>query len=198
LPDPSPSAIRELARNILARREYGRISENPDLFWLDWLHRLLAWIKVLRVNSPVLYWALMAALAIFVAVTIAQLVWSLRAALRAQAPATAISGNNGPPDLAAEAGQLAAAGRFLEAGHRLMIASFALLAARSVIDLRPDCSNRWIRAALRGSTLAQALAIEIGALVEQTERRWFGNRANEPDLYLQWRSVYQRLVAAAE
>jgi len=198
LPDPSDSAIRELARNILARREYGLVdkNENADLFWIDWLHRLLAWMKVLRVNSPILYWMLVAALLVLLAAAIAQIIWSLRAALRVESPSARPVSPDQPADLAAEAGRLADAGRFLEAGHRLMIASFGLLAARSVIELRPDHSNRWIRAALRGSSMAQALALEIGALMEQTERRWFGSRANEPDIYLQWRSVYQRLASS--
>ena len=59
------------------------------------------------------------------------------------------------PDLAREAESLAASGRYLDAAHRLMLASFRTLAERSLIELRPDRSNRWIRAALRGSTLGR-------------------------------------------
>ena len=83
------------------------------------------------------------------------------------------------PDLAREAESLAASGRYLDAAHRLMLASFRTLAERSVIELRPDRSNRWIRAALRGSTLAENLAAELDALVERTERRWFGDRVRD-------------------
>jgi hypothetical protein len=196
LPDPSASAIRELARNILARGEYGSMNENPEPQWLDWLRRFIAWMGVTRANSPVLFWAVIAAMSIIVAAAIAQSVWSLRAALRAPAPPDRRFSAGEPPDFFAEARQLAASGRFLEAGHRLMIASFAVLAERSVIELRPDRPNRWIRAALCDSALAEALAIEIGALVEQTERRWFGNRESEPDIYLHWLSVYQRLLSS--
>jgi hypothetical protein len=197
LPDPSDSAIRELARNILARREYGQINQNPQA-WVDWLRRFIGWIGVLHTNSPALYWVLVTVLSIVVIGAIAQIVWSLRAAFRVPAPSARPPQPDQAADLAGEAQQLAAAGRFLEAGHRLMIATFGILAQRSVIELRPEYSNRWIRAALRASTLAQALAIEIGALVEQTERRWFGDRDNEPDLYFHWRSVYQRLLSAGE
>jgi hypothetical protein len=195
LPDPSASAIRELARNILARGEYG-LNENPEPQWLDWLRRFIAWMGVLRANSPALFWAVIAAMSIIVAAAIAQIVWSLRAALRAPAPPDRRFSAGEPPDFFAEARQLAASGRFLEAGHRLMIASFAVLAERSVIELRPDRPNRWIREALCDSALAEALAIEIGALVERTERRWFGNRESEPDIYLDWLSVYQRLLSS--
>jgi hypothetical protein len=198
LPDPSDSAIRELARNILARREYGQFNRNTDPAWIDWLRRFITWIGVLHTNSPALYWALVAVLAIVMLAAVAQIVWSLRAAFRAPGPSARPVSANQAADLAGEAQQLAAAGRFLEAGHRLMIATFGVLAQRSVIELRPEYPNRWIRTALRASTLAQALAIEIGALVEQTERRWFGDRENEPDIYFHWRSVYQRLLSSGE
>ncbi|HKD65336.1 MAG TPA: hypothetical protein VKB84_00745 [Candidatus Binataceae bacterium] len=198
MPEPSDSAVRELARQILARREYGLVNENPTPAWVDWLRRFLAWIEILRVNSPGLYWAFIAALSILVLAAIAQIVWSVRAALRAQAPPAQPLSTDRRADLEGEASQLAGSGRFLEAAHRLMIACFGLLAERSVIELRPDCSNRWIRSALRGSALAEALAIEVGALVERTERRWFGNRDNEPDIYFQWRSVYRRLQSSGE
>ncbi len=99
------------------------------------------------------------------------------------------------PDLAREAESLAAGGRYLDAAHRLMLASFRTLAERSLIELRPDRSNRWIRSALRGSPLAQGLAVEIDALVERTERRWFGNRAEDPEIYARWRSAYEQLSA---
>jgi hypothetical protein len=198
LPDPSDSAIRELARDILARREYGLVSDNPEQWWLDWLHRFLKWTGLLRMSSPILFWTLIAALSLAAAVIIVQSIRSLRAVLGARAPSVKGNSIEMTVDLAGEAGQLADSGRFLEAAHRLMIACFGVLAQRSVIELRPDCSNRWIRAALRGSPLAAGFAIEIGALVERTERRWFGNRENEPAIYYDWRSVYQRLLSAGD
>jgi hypothetical protein len=196
LPDPSAAAIRELARNILARREFALIDDSPAPRWLKWLDHFLSWMGVLRVHSPVLYWAMLAGMSFAFLAMIAQIVWSLRAALRAHPRPPQPFSPEQPPDLAGEARQLAAAGHFLEAGHRLMIATFGLLARRSVIELRPDRSNRWIRAALPGSTLTEAVAIEIGALMEQTERRWFGRRENEPDIYDRWLSVYQRLLSS--
>jgi len=198
VPDPSASAIRELARNILARREYGLVNDNPTPRWAQWLGRLLDRIAVLRVDSPVLYWLFIAVISLVAVAAIVQMVWTLRAALRARPPAPPSKSVEQAPDLIAEAGRLAAAGRFLDAGHRLMIASFGLLAQRAVLELRPDCSNRWIRAALRESALGEALALEVGTLVERTERRWFGDRENEPGIYFDWCAVYQRLRASGE
>jgi hypothetical protein len=195
LPDPSDSAIRKLAHEILARREFGLMDESQPQ-WVHWLRRFVAWIGHLRVQSPVLYWMFIGAVAAVCAAAIVQLVWVLRAALRAREPALAPKLAAARPDLAAEASRLADSGRFLEAGHRLMIASFGLLAERSVIELRPDRSNRWIRAALRGSALAGTFGAEIATLVERTERRWFGDRRNEAEIYFDWRSVYQRLLSS--
>jgi hypothetical protein len=191
--------VRELARRILERREYDLVNEIPIPDLPGWLRRLLAWIGVLRTKSPPLYWAFVAGLLILVLAATAQIVQALRAALRAQSPRlTRPSSIDEPADLEGEASQLAGSGRFLEAAHRLMIACFGLLAERAVIELRPDRANRWIRSALRGSALAEPLAIEVGSLVERTERRWFGNRDNEPDIYFQWRSLYQRLQSPSE
>lgn len=198
MPDPSAAAIRDLARDILARREFGQADQNSELAWADWLRSIIKWIGVLHVNSPVLYWTVIALIWLLIVAAIAQVAWSLRAAFRAPARSASVATAHPDADLAGEAHQLAESGRFLEAGHRLMIATFGLLAQRSVIDLRPECSNRWIRSALRASCLAQALALEIGALVEQTERRWFGDRRNEPQIYFRWRSVYQRVLSSAE
>lgn len=198
MPDPSAAAIRDLARDILARREFGQADQNPELAWAEWLRSIIKWIGVLHVDSPILYWTVIGLLWVLVVAAIAQIVWSLRAAFRVPARPARTARTQPDPDLAGEAHQLAESGRFLEAGHRLMIATFGLLAQRSVIDLRPECSNRWIRSALRASSLAQAMALEIGALVEQTERRWFGDRQNEPEIYFRWRSLYQRVLSSAE
>jgi hypothetical protein len=209
LPDPSDAAIRELARNILARREYGLVNDKLDLRWEEWLNRLLDllrdslnrllnWIGMVRVNSPLLYWAVVGAVVIALAAMVTQIVWSIRSVLRRPARSAQPPGARRPADLAQEARDLADSGRFLEAGHRLMIASFGVLAQRCVIELRPDRSNRWIRDALRGSPLAAGLALEVGTLVERTERKWFGNRDNEPGLYSDWTSLYQRLLSWRE
>ena len=92
---------------------------------------------------------------------------------------------------------LAASGNFLEAAHNLMIASFRTLAERSVIELRPDRSNRWIRRALRDSQLNGELVGEIDRLVARTERQWFGDRENSPEIYSDWRSAFDQLSRAA-
>lgn len=196
----SDAAVRDLANRILARPEYaGAVGMNSKAQnWLArTLDRILHWIaslEILRGTSPMLYWVIVIAIATVCVGLIAHVSWTIWRAMTAPEPAT-VQGSIGvdAPDLAREAESLAAAGRYLEAGHRLMLASFRALAERSLIELRPDRSNRWIRGALRASPLATNLAGEIDALVEGTEHRWFGDRAEDPDIYARWRSAYAQL-----
>jgi hypothetical protein len=200
----SDDAVHQLASNILARPEYaGAVGLNAktESWLLRWLEKLLKPfqnIQMLRDTSPLLFWIIVLAIALVCGALIAHVAWTISRALRAPEPEAASREFGGSlPDLAREAESLAQSGRYLEAAHRMMLACFRTLAERSVIELRPDRSNRWIRAALRGSTLAENLAAEIAALVERTERRWFGDRQNDPEIYARWRSAFEQLSSQA-
>ncbi len=200
----SDDAVRELAGKILARPEYAGATGTQSKFesWLfRLLDRILHWfsgMEVLRDTSPVLYWLMVIAIAAVCGALVAHVTWTIWIAMTAPEPAASERASSASlPDLAREAESLAASGRYLDAAHRLMLASFRTLAERSVIELRPDRSNRWIRAALRGSTLAENLAAELDALVERTERRWFGDRINDPEIYARWRSAFEQLSSQA-
>ena len=204
----SDAAVRDLAGKILARPEYAGangIHSKAESWLVRFLDRILhefSRLEVLRASSPLLYWLIVLAIAGTCVGLIGHVTWTIWIAMTAPEPASS-NGASGAslPDLAREAEALAAGGRYLDAAHRLMLASFRTLAERSVIELRPDRSNRWIRAALRGSTLAENLAAELDALVERTERRWFGDRArdraNDPEIYARWRSAYEQLSSQA-
>lgn len=204
----SDAAVRELAGKILARPEYaGATGAHSKVE--SWLYRFFHWVlqwfsglEVMRDSSPILYWLIVLAIAAVSVALIAHVTWTIWIAMTAPEPASPGRASSASlPDLAREAEALAASGRYLDAAHRLMLASFRTLAERSVIELRPDRSNRWIRAALRGSALAENLATEIDALVERTERRWFGDRArdrtNDPEIYARWRSAFEQLSSQA-
>lgn len=196
----SDDAVRDLAGQILARPEYANASgvHSKVESWLarffDWIFHGLSSMQVLRSSSPLLYWMLVLAIAGVSAALIAHVAWTIWIAMTAPQPVSLERATGADvPDLSKEAEALAANGRYLDAAHRLMLASFRTLAERSVIELRPDRSNRWIRAALRSSTLAETLARELDALVERTERRWFGDRANDPEIYARWRAAFEQL-----
>jgi hypothetical protein len=196
----SAPAVRKLAAEILSRREFE--AAKPSSFqtafqkWLDWFVSLVQRLQLIHDTSPVLYWTIMAAMLLLVAAIVTHIVLTIRLATRVAEPRAKISAHQAPPDLAARAESLAAAGRYLEAAHWLMIASFRALGERSVIELRPDRSNAWIRAALGKSQLPGGLAVEIAGLVARTEVKWFGERADEPEIYSQWKSAFERLRAA--
>ncbi|HLI81213.1 MAG TPA: hypothetical protein VKV03_14595 [Candidatus Binataceae bacterium] len=205
MPDMSDDAVRSLAGKILARPEYaGAVglnakAESQLLKWLEAILKPISRLEVLRSSSPLLYWMIVIAIAGICGALIAHVTWTIATALRApepSQPSREFGGNL--PDLEREADSLAASGRYLDAAHRLMLACFRTLAERSVIELRPDRSNRWIRAALRGSALAENLAVEIDTLVERTERRWFGDRQNDPEIYARWRSAFEQLSSQAQ
>lgn len=199
MPDPSDPSVRALAHRILERPEYA--SFQPDSFLERLFRRILEWlsqIEILRDTAPVLFWMIVAAIGIVIVALLAHIVWALAAALGAPEPGAKTAPRQKPRrDLKAEAEALAAAGSYLEAAHRLMLACFATLAERGLIELRPDRSNRWIRAALHRSGLPAGIAAEIDSLVEGTERRWFGKREDDPEIYLRWRSAFARLSAEA-
>ena len=195
----SDGRVRDLAHEILARPEYAGVHPTTLENWLlRVIDRILDWLNSLgglRVSAPGLFWTIFVGLLLILALMVAQIVASISAALRAPEPRLPTS--TGPlRDPAAEAEQQAAAGNFLEAAHNLMLASFRTLAERSVIELRPDRSNRWIRRALRESKLNDELVSEIDGLVARTERHWFGDRENSPDIYSQWKSAFDQLSRA--
>lgn len=195
------SRVRDLAHEILARPEYAAVRPLAIENWFNsMVLRLIAWLQglgTLRITAPGLYWLILGGLSLVFAVLVTHIVWSISAAMRAPEPRERMASGGDLRDPAAEAELLAASGNFLEAAHNLMIASFRTLAERSVIDLRPDRSNRWIRRALSDSQLNGTLVGEIDSLVARTERLWFGDRKNSPDIYLQWRSAFDRLSRAA-
>jgi hypothetical protein len=198
----SDANVRALASKILARPEYVHASGKQaqlESSLYQFLERILRWfsqMEVLRDNSPLLYWMIVLAIAGVCVALIAHVTWTLWIAMTTpEPPALQRASDANVPDLAREAELLAATGRYLDAAHRLMLASFRTLAERSLIELRPDRSNRWIRSALSAAPLGPTLAVELDALIERTEHRWFGDRADDPEIYARWRAAFERLSA---
>jgi hypothetical protein len=200
LTEISDGRVRDLAHEILARPEYAGLHPSTLESWLvQVIDRIIDWLTSLgglRVSAPGLFWTIFTGLLLILALMVAQIVAAISAALRAPEPRTSTP-IRPLRDPVAEAEQQAAAGDFLEAAHNLMLATFRTLAERSVIELRPDRSNRWIRRALRESKLNDNLIREIDGLVARTERHWFGDRENSPDIYSRWKSAFDQLSRAA-
>jgi hypothetical protein len=197
LPDLSDTTVRKLTGEILARPEFAMATWKESYF-ANWLHRFFGWLAELQFlhdTSPVLYWTIFAGVGLVTVGLVAHMIWALWIALNVQEPSTRSATGRAAPNILNEARSLADGGRYLEGAHRLMIASFHLLADRSIIELRPDRSNRWIRTAILKSSLTGGLANELDRLVESTERRWFGRRDDDPEFYILWLSTFEQLSA---
>jgi hypothetical protein len=198
LHEVTDQAVRDLAHRILERPEFADVMRAERT--QRWMQIVIDWVRqfaTLRLRSPFVYWLIIAGALAIAAALIVNIVQSLTAALRAPEPAERPAGAKpAPPDLAAQAEALASSGRYLEAAHSLMIACFRAMAERSLLELRPDRSNRWIRAALYRSSLGAGLAAEFDRLIVATEQRWFGGRHNDPEIYLKWKSAFARLATA--
>jgi hypothetical protein len=198
LPDLSDSAVLKLAHQILARPEFAAAS---DAKWMtDWGQRIGRWIarlEILRDGNPLVYWTIFGGVIAIAIALFGHIIWTIWIATHTHTPRENQIARATAPDLAAEAARLAAQGYYLEAAHRLMLASFRTLGERAVIELRPDRSNRWIRGALHKSALGAELADDLDRLVERTERRWFSDREDDPAIYTQWRAAFERLSSAA-
>jgi hypothetical protein len=201
LHDLSDAAVKNLTAAILRRSEFDGATEKLPA-WIHWLQGFLRFLEkfhALYHSSPRLYWFLLIMLFIATATLIVYIVRSLRLVMTLAEPSPPqFSSTCVWPDPLAEANRLAAAGSYLDAAHYLMIASFDLLARHSIIELRPDRPNRWIRDALQNSRLVRSLADEINSLVVHTEYLWFGGRLNDPEIYSQWLSAFERLSETAK
>lgn len=196
--DLDPEALRSLAGEILGRPEYSgaRLEATPT--WagmiLDWIEQFERWIEGLYASSPVGYWLLLFALIALVLGLLAHITWSVAVALRAGPdPDASVSDTRPARDLAAEARQLAARGRHLDAAHQLLLACLQRAARSGLIELRPDHTNRIVRRALEASSIPGDLRVELDELIGATERVWFRTRDDEPELYARWIRAYDRL-----
>jgi hypothetical protein len=199
LPDPqlaSDTSIRAVTAEVLARDEYAKyrsLSAESLRKLAEWLRDALDWLPGLYLDSPLLFWSVMALLALLNALLITHIVWSVRSALRRSAVQELAEGSSRGPDFFAQAEQLASSGAYLEAAHRLLLAALAHAARARVLELRPHDGNRTVCRKLRASTLPPALKQQLIELIERTEASWFGARENGPELYAAWLDAYDRL-----
>lgn len=197
----SDDEVRRLAAELLAGKDYARyrIDEAAWRAFFERLSRgldtLLAWFEGLRVDSPLVYWAVLAALTLVALLLLAHVAWSIHAALHASAPRRPL--REGPPrrDLAEEAARLASAGCFLEAARRLEHACLHELLASGTIELARGDANRVLRRQLADATLPDPHRRELLALLDRLEARLFRDPAEDAELYQGWRRFHARLHA---
>ena len=204
LPGLTDEQVRTTAVDILQRAPYARWRNSgtgmavlePLLRWLTGLNR---WLLELSVRQPVLYWLLIGGLLLVATLMLVHVVWSVRVALSLPAPpAPRRSAAGGGPSLFAAAEALAAQGRYLEAAHRLQLATIEVLLTRRLISLSRFEPNRVLRGRLRSAALPEPERRALLALVDRLEARWFRDRANDAALYGDWYALHRRVLAVAE
>jgi hypothetical protein len=191
--------VRELAHTILTRREYARFRPlDPELVgrFTRWLADAIRWLADLYEVSPLLWYALFFSLLLVSAALLAHVVWTVRVALRAPAPATPRAEREERPRFDREAERLAAAGRLLEAAHAMHLACIERLLRSGALELRRHEANRTLRRRLAAAALAPAQRGEFLRLLDALEARWFRDptpRAPDAELFEGWRALHRRL-----
>lgn len=196
--------IRNLAAEILQRPEYASARASEDIlaplkWFLEGLEQLLGffrWFDGLRHAAPVVYWLVFAGLLTVLALLIAHICWAVSRALRESAEIGQTREVSGRVDFSDQARSLAGEGRYLEAAHRLLLATLQHSARAGLIELRPEDTNRKVRERLNRAGLPARLRGELLALMLETERAWFRDREDDAVLYQRWSAAYGNLTEA--
>lgn len=225
VPGLSDDRARELAAEILRRADYAHYRRPPTHLqelvdalaaWLrqiaDWTPQWLvdlwarfgSWLEgmtkgALGDDAGVALLRLALALAVLgvlgvIAVRTVRELRARRGAQAALAPEAVLEG----PRFVAEADGLARQGRFLEAAHRIQLASLQLLLRKRWLELERSDPNRTLRHRLADTRLPDALRQRFLALLDRLEGRWFRDRVEDRELYSEWRALHARIESLPE
>lgn len=191
---------REAAREILSAEAYTRWSSEYEA-WLDLFDRITAlipdfvlealsalfaalgkigdWIQAflnaLGIEgsvAPFLGWLGVLAIAGVLIASIAQ--WRMRTASMRTAAAGTAGETDRHAEAVREAQRAAGDGLFLEAAHRVQLASLAFLIDAGWVELARSDANPTLRQRVSNSALPERERVQLIALVDRFERRWFG------------------------
>jgi hypothetical protein len=185
-PGPSDDAVRALAREILDRPEYsywrpGKVGE-----WLEWFAKLFD-------TNPVLFWEIVAALALTLLAIVVHVVWTLRKGLAMTPDGGDVVRADDRPRFADEAEALARRGRFVDASRAMQLGAIDRLVRAGHLRLGRGDPNTVLRRRLGETTLADDVRRDLLAAVAELERRWFRDRVEDEALYHRWRRVHAAL-----
>lgn len=224
---PSDEQARAAAREILAQPEFARWERGFDGWlalldglvaripaWLielltglqDVVGGLLSWIGaglgrllglfgVFGDVSGTVGWT--AVLLLLVATLV--LLWRARSLWqrRPRATQTAIRPGRRHADALREARSLAREGRFLEAAHRVHLATLALLIELDWLELARSDPNRTLRRRISVSSLPEREGRQLIALIDRLEALWFAEPRDDPRLFEDWLALDERIVSLA-
>lgn len=100
-------------------------------------------------------------------------------------------------DALREARSLAHAGRFLEAAHRVQLATLALLIELDWLELARSDPNRTLRRRIMVSGLPERERRQLIGLIDRLEALWFAEPRDDPRLFEDWLALDERIVSLA-
>jgi len=199
---PADDRVRAVAAEILARADYARWRSGHLRGVFDillrverWLDALQAWLGQLADTRPWLYAAILVGLLTVSVGLFLHVAYAIRRALTAAHVAAPTPHEAPAAAWLAEAERLARAGRTLEAAHQVQLAVLALLLEERGLELARGEPNRVLRTRLRTAQLSAAERVEVLALLDRLEARWFRDRAEDPGLYEAWCALHARVAA---
>ncbi len=198
---------REAAREILSADAYTRWSSDYEA-WLDlfdrlgeltpdfvfealaalqavlekigeWLQAFFDALGIQGSVAPLLGWLAAGAILFVLIALIAQ--WRLRRAAMQTASISAAGETDLHTEAVREAQGDARNGLFLEAAHRVQLASLAFLIEAGWVELARSDANPTLRQRVEASALPEPERVQLISLVDRLERRWFGASVSASD-----------------
>ena len=214
-------AARDAAREILAREEFTRWNQDYEA-WLrlleriaalipEWVFDLLAWVAnavatifgaigrflgffgVFGDVSEGIGWLAVVVLA--AAFIVLVFTWREHRRRETRRSVSTRSPGRIHADALQEARALAGQGRFLEAAHRVQLATLAMLIELDWLELARSDPNRTLRDRVRDSALPERERRQLVALVDRLEALWFDEREDDPALFEEWIRLDERLAS---
>ena len=96
-----------------------------------------------------------------------------------------------------EAHALATSGRYLEAAHRVQLATLALLIEFDWLELARSDPNRTLRDRIHASPLPERERRQLIRLVDRLEGLWFNEPREDVELFDDWVSLDERILSIA-
>jgi hypothetical protein len=169
----------------------------------DWLPGLAKLFAALAPVLKVVFWVLVAALALYIVIGLARLIVTRSRRRAARSPSGLILGAEPPTlrpsapraqALLAEADRLAAEGRFVEAAHVLLFRTIDDIEGRRPRSIRPALTSRDIAALPAIPAPARAA---FGLIVERVEHGFFGGRELDRSDFGACRRAYETFADPA-
>ena len=214
---------REAAKEILSGREFTRwhtdyeawlamLERIPDLVpdWLiealvwigsaieaifDWIADFLEFFGVFGDAREEIGWLAVCLLAAAMIVLVRQ--WMTRSAGLKPSPEQRRRPGRDHASAMVSARRLAREGHYLEAAHRVQLATLALLIEFDWLELARSDPNRTLRDRVRASALPKPEARRLIELVDRLERLWFSEPSDDRALFEDWVSLDERIVKVA-